>query len=198
MSFLVWSFITANIEGQKHVSSSGHNSIGVQFIEQAWEQLRSITVDREGEYTFLLRPRGENISHRLLCEVQVQDNVKLVTLRSTYKVQNQTLYPIEVTLVDDKGRPVYSLEKIGKLKLQISAFRHSTFLAPGQDYALPIQAVATNRIRIQPDRTFYIPIPNDGMLNFAFRGLRLSLVFSDTMGGSHFQEKLHRQMPSHR
>jgi vacuolar protein sorting-associated protein 13A/C len=97
----------------QHVSSAGHNSIGIQFPEQAWEQLRSVPVDREGEYTFLLRPRTENVSHRLLCEIQVQDNVKLVTLRSTYRVQNQTLYPIELTLVDDKGRPVYSLEKIG-------------------------------------------------------------------------------------
>ena len=39
--------------------------------------------------------------------------MKLVTLRSTYKVENLTLYPIELTLVDDNGRPVYSLEKIG-------------------------------------------------------------------------------------
>jgi len=70
-------------------------------------------VDREGEFCFALRPRSDGSAHRLLCEVKVQDNVKLVTLRSTYKVENLTLYPIELTLVDDKGRPVYSLEKIG-------------------------------------------------------------------------------------
>lgn len=63
----------------------------------------------------MLRPHTDSIAHRLLCEIKVQDNVKLVTLRSTYKVQNQTLYPIELMLVDDKGRPVRSLEKIGDL-----------------------------------------------------------------------------------
>lgn len=104
---------------------------------KTWEQVRSIPVEREGEYVFPLRPRTEKYSHRLLCEVKVIDNVKIVTLRSTYKVENQTLYPIEITLVDEAGRPVYSLEKV----------------APGQDFSLPIESVTQNRIRIQPDRT---------------------------------------------
>ncbi|KAF9652010.1 vacuolar protein sorting-associated protein 13 [Thelephora ganbajun] len=123
---------------REHVTSAGNYSISVQFIEQSWEQLRSVPVDREGEFCFALRPRSDNSPHRLLCEVKVQDNVKLVTLRSAYKIENLTLYPIELTLVDDKGRPVYSLEKI----------------APGQDYALPIEAVGHNRVRIQPDQGF--------------------------------------------
>lgn len=79
-----------------------------------WEELRGVPVDREGEFTFSLRPRSEKHSNRLLCEVKVQDNVKVVTIRSTYKIENQTLYPLELTLVDDSGHPVYSLEKIGK------------------------------------------------------------------------------------
>ena len=70
-------------------------------------------MDREGEFCFALRSRSDGPIHRLLCEVKVQDNVKLVTLHYTYKVENPTLYPIELTLVDDDGRPVYSLEKIG-------------------------------------------------------------------------------------
>ena len=42
-------------------------------------------------------------------------------------------------LVDDTGRPVYSLEKI----------------APGQDYAVPIEAVMQCKVRIQPDRKHF-------------------------------------------
>ncbi|CAL1695807.1 unnamed protein product [Somion occarium] len=123
---------------REHVSSTGHNSIGLRFIGKHWDQLRSIPVDRAGEYAFSLRPRTEKYTHRLLCEVKVQDNVKIVTLRSTYKVENNTLYPLEVTLVDESGQPVQPLEKI----------------APGQDYALPVEAVSQNRIRIQPDQGF--------------------------------------------
>lgn len=70
-------------------------------------------MDREGEYTFSLRPRSEKYAHRVLCEVTVQDNVKVVTIRSTYKVENQTLYPLEVMLVNEAGQPTHSLEKIG-------------------------------------------------------------------------------------
>ncbi|KAG6842210.1 hypothetical protein C0991_000180 [Blastosporella zonata] len=122
---------------REHVSSSGQHSISLQFVGKSWEQLQSIPVDREGEFVFSLRPRTKH-SSRLLCEVKVVDNVKVVTIRSTYKIENQTLYPLELTVVDDMGHPVYSLEKI----------------APGQDYALPIEAVMQNKIRIQPDQGF--------------------------------------------
>ncbi|KAJ7071032.1 vacuolar protein sorting-associated protein 13 [Mycena amicta] len=122
---------------REHVSSSQHN-VGIQIDGKPWDQLRSIPVDREGEYIFTLRSRTEKHSHRLLVEVKVLDTVKVVTLRSTYKVENLTLYPIELTLVDDSGHPVQSLEKI----------------APGEHYSLPIEAVTLNKIRIQPDQGF--------------------------------------------
>jgi vacuolar protein sorting-associated protein 13A/C len=55
----------------------------------------------------------DDILHRLLCEVIVQDNVKVVTLRSTYKVENECMYPLEVILVDEQNKPIYALQKIG-------------------------------------------------------------------------------------
>ncbi|KAJ6604648.1 vacuolar protein sorting-associated protein 13 [Mycena vulgaris] len=123
---------------REHVPSSGQHSVGLQFDGKPWEQLRSIPVDREGEFVFTLRPRTEKYPHRLLCEVKVVDTVKVVTLRSTYKIENLTLYPVEVTLVDDTGHPVQSLEKV----------------APGEHYSLPIEAVTLNKVRIQPDQGF--------------------------------------------
>jgi vacuolar protein sorting-associated protein 13A/C len=137
----------------QHVTSSGNHTVSIDFVGQNWEQLRSVPVDREGEFCFALRPRSDRSVHRLLCEVKVQDNVKLVTLRSTYQVENLTLYPIELTLVDDKGRPVYSLEKIGAYCFLWLHWRNADGVtAPGQDYPLPIEGVGHNRIRIQPDR----------------------------------------------
>ena len=95
-------------------------------------------VDREGEFVFSLRPRTDRFPNRVLCEVKVVDNVKVVTIRSTYKIENRTLYPLEIALVNASGHPAYPLEKI----------------APGEDYALPIEAVMQTRVRIQPDREF--------------------------------------------
>ncbi|KAK7058962.1 Vacuolar protein sorting-associated protein 13 [Paramarasmius palmivorus] len=123
---------------REHVATSGHHNINLQCVGKSWEQINGIPVDKEGEFVFPLRPRTEKHSNRLLCEVKVVDNVKVVTIRSTYKVENLTLYPLEITLVDEHGHPVYSMEK----------------LAPGRDYSLPIEAVSQNRIRIQPDQGF--------------------------------------------
>ncbi|KAG9314367.1 hypothetical protein JVU11DRAFT_5161 [Chiua virens] len=123
---------------REHGSASEQHNIGVQIVGKPWDALRGIPVNKEGEFTFSLRPRMEKYTDRLLCAVTVEDNVKIVTLRSTYLVENLTFYPLEVMLVDHTGHPVYSLEKI----------------APGQDYALPIEAVTQNRIKLQPDQGF--------------------------------------------
>lgn len=97
----------------QHVSSSGRNSIGIRFDNKPWEQLRSVPVDNEGEFIYSLRPRTSRGSNKLMCEIVIKDNVKTVTLRSTYKIENQTFYPLEVTLVDNTGHPVSSVDKIG-------------------------------------------------------------------------------------
>ncbi|KLO14457.1 hypothetical protein SCHPADRAFT_996578 [Schizopora paradoxa] len=123
---------------RESVSSSGYNAIGIQFDGKPWEQLRSVPVDKEGQYTYSLRPKTDKITNKLMCEISIKDNVKIVTLRSTYKVENQTLYPLELTLVDNSGHPVYPVEKI----------------APGNNYAIPIEAVTQTRLRIQPDQGF--------------------------------------------
>src|SRR6266404_8401328 len=81
----------------KH-TPSGDSSITIQFVDQAWEKLSGVPVDREGEYTFALRPRTEKCYNRLLCEVKVEASTKIVTLRSTYRVHNRTLYPVEIAV----------------------------------------------------------------------------------------------------
>ncbi|KAH7883589.1 vacuolar protein sorting-associated protein 13 [Phlebopus sp. FC_14] len=123
---------------REHVATSEQHAIGIQIVGKFWEALRGIPVDREGEFTFSLRPKTDKYIDRLLCVVTVEKNVKIVTLRSTYLVENQTFYPLELMLVDHTGHPVYALEKI----------------SPGQDYALPIEAVNQHRIRLQPDQGF--------------------------------------------
>lgn len=123
-------------------------------------------VDREGEFVFSLRPRLQKYPDRLLCEVKVVDNTKIVTIRSTYKVENLTLYPLELMLVDDSGHPVYSLEKI----------------VPGQEFSLPIEAVTKHRIRIQPDRESYRMLTEGDYLIKYPRGIWIQMVSSNTLG----------------
>jgi len=129
----------------KNVSSDQHN-IGIQFVEKPWEPLRAIPVDREGEFVYTLRPRSDKFPRRLLCEITVVDNTKIITIRSTYKIENLTLYPLELMLVNDAGQPIHPLHKI----------------IPGNDFSVPIEAVTKSRIVIQPDRKYTIGPVFDG------------------------------------
>ena len=166
----------------KHVSSSQH-VIGIQFLEKSWEQLRAIPVDREGEFVYTLRPRTHKYPDRLLCEVTVVDNTKVITIRSTFKIENLTLYPLELMLIDDTGQPIYPLQKV----------------VPGNDFHVPIDVVTTSKIRIQPDRTYkYQPDFRTIQLILFCRRLWLQMVSPYSMGGPRVKEELHVQMSSSR
>ncbi|KAG8880371.1 hypothetical protein FRB97_000908 [Tulasnella sp. 331] len=119
-------------------ASSRSNTLALQFQGKSWEPVRNIPVDREGEFVYALRPRTQKVADRLLCEVTVKDNVKIVTLRSTYKIENLTLYPVDVILVDARGKPSYALQK----------------LAPGGNYCIPIDAILQNDLQVRPDPGF--------------------------------------------
>ena len=93
--------------------TTGRSCIGIQFPGKEWEQLRSVNVDAVGEFTYILKPKREKFHDRLLCEVVIEGNVKVVTLRSTFKVVNTTMYPLEIMLVDPSGRPTYPVQKLG-------------------------------------------------------------------------------------
>jgi vacuolar protein sorting-associated protein 13A/C len=81
-----------------------------------------------------------------------------VTFRSIYGVENLSLYPLELTLVNEVGQPVCSPEKLGKMLSLLSQLSHAYVIriAPGQHYSLPIDMVTQSRVRIQPDRTAVI------------------------------------------
>lgn len=96
------------------VSSGRSNAVAVQVQGKPWKAIRNIPVDREGDFIYDLRSRAQKVADRLLIEVTVKDNVKIVTLRSTYKLENQTLYPIDVVLVDSQGKPSHPLQKLGE------------------------------------------------------------------------------------
>ncbi|CAE6488407.1 unnamed protein product [Rhizoctonia solani] len=123
---------------REHVSTTRAHLIGIQLQGKSWEPVKGIPVDREGEFVYGLRPVLDKVMDRLLCEITVRDNVKIITLRSTYNVENLTSYTMELVLVDASNKPAYSVHKI----------------EPGGQYSLPIEAVTKNRIKIRPDAGF--------------------------------------------
>ncbi|RUS21382.1 hypothetical protein BC937DRAFT_92871, partial [Endogone sp. FLAS-F59071] len=114
------------------------NMLGLQIDGPGWESLKDIPVDREGATIYILRPKVKNVSHRLVVDVKLQDNVKVVTFRSSMVVENRTLLPVDVVMVDQQGNTASPISKI----------------APGEDFAVPIEMAYHNLIRVRPDAGF--------------------------------------------
>ncbi|WVQ62160.1 uncharacterized protein L199_000298 [Kwoniella botswanensis] len=129
-------------EDRKHtrdnVSAVRHNSLGIQLQDTPWEALRGISVDREGDHILTLRPRLDKVSHQITCEIKLENNIKVITFRSTLNVDNQTSLPIEMIVVDSHG------------KASSGAMR----IDPGESCPLPLEAAFEKRFRLRPLRGF--------------------------------------------
>lgn len=113
-----------------------HNAVGISIEGTAWERIKHISVEREGELVYRLKPKVDKVTHRMLCEIKLVNNVKIVTFRSTFKVENLTFVGSELVIVDADGKkasPIYALP-------------------PGGECSVPIEAAYHQRIRIRPQR----------------------------------------------
>lgn len=109
-----------------------HNSVGLALRDTPWERLKHISVEREGELVYRLKPKLEKVSHRLLCEIKLVNNVKVITFRSTFKVENLTLVSTEMIIVDGTGKkvsPTYKLREQFSFPTRISSERSLQHLA---------------------------------------------------------------------
>ncbi|RKP11114.1 hypothetical protein THASP1DRAFT_27093 [Thamnocephalis sphaerospora] len=112
--------------------------IGVKFDDGTWENVSDVPVDAEGTAVYTLSPSVAGIPHRLVCEVVLKNDVKVVTFRSTLIVENTTTTPLEVTMTDICGKVLEQTYQIGMCP------------SPRDYYAVPITAVCDARVRIRP------------------------------------------------
>lgn len=76
--------------------------------------MRGVSVDREGEHVLNLRPRIDKVGYQLMCDIVLENNIKVITIRSTLTVDNQTSLPVEMLVVDAHGKASGSVIKIGE------------------------------------------------------------------------------------
>ena len=132
-----------------------HNSVGILLEDTPWERVKRISVEREGEQVYRLKPRLDKIAHRILCDIKLVNNVKIVTLRSTFKIVNMTLVPSEMVLVDAQGKKASAVFKLRKCfnQCEKSCFcSDKSLAAPGAEFCVPIEASYHQRIKFRPDR----------------------------------------------
>lgn len=77
-----------------------------------WERVRNVSVDREGDQSYTLKPRMKEVLHRVVCDVKLKDNVKIVTFRSAFQVENMTHLPMELVLIDANNKQAAPVCKI--------------------------------------------------------------------------------------
>ncbi|KAI9315667.1 hypothetical protein BX666DRAFT_1957951, partial [Dichotomocladium elegans] len=124
---------------RRETTAVSNNMLCVQLDCALWETLRNISVDTQGEHMFSLRPRIQDVQHRIVFDCKLVNNLKIVTIRSTMTIENNTLLPIDLAILDASGMAIDG--PIVKI-------------APGENYALPIEKAYHNRFCVRPDAGF--------------------------------------------
>jgi len=113
--------------------------VGVRLEGSGFDSVNKIAVNREGEYLYSLRPRKDQILHRLLVEITLgADNVKYITFRSPLLVENKTQIPVELGVFDAQEGHLLKIEKI----------------APGESRPAPVGAAFLKSLLVRPDQGF--------------------------------------------
>ncbi|RDW68381.1 hypothetical protein BP5796_09038 [Coleophoma crateriformis] len=113
--------------------------VGIKLDGSGFDSVNKIGVNREGEYLYSLRPRKDNVLHRLLVDVKLGlDNVKYITFRSPLLVENQTQIPVELGVFDAQEGHLLKIEKI----------------APGESRPAPVGAAFMKSLLVRPDQGF--------------------------------------------
>ncbi|ORX97315.1 hypothetical protein K493DRAFT_336590 [Basidiobolus meristosporus CBS 931.73] len=110
------------------------NRLNIQFEDVPWESIKNIPVDIEGSRMYTLRPKLEYVSHRLVCDVKLQGNTKIVTFRSPLVIENRTPIPMELIVVNYQGDPLSA----------------PAIIPPSEDFPINIKTGYSNAVKIRP------------------------------------------------
>jgi vacuolar protein sorting-associated protein 13A/C len=120
-----------SLREQTHASQ---HKLALQFEGPSWESVKGVSVDRNGQETFILRPVMDGILHRFIVEVKIENKIKVVTVKSTKSIENLSSIELEIGLVPPRGNKVKSVSR----------------LKPGQCYHLDITSAYNDTIFVRP------------------------------------------------
>jgi vacuolar protein sorting-associated protein 13A/C len=134
-----WSFENWEKMRENILAESSQNDVVVHLEASGFDPVKNVCLNREGEFLYSLRPKTNNVLHKLCVEVSLgADNVKYVTLRSPLVVENATQIPVELGIYDAQDGHLLKIEKI----------------APGDSRPAPVGAVYEKRVLVRPDSGF--------------------------------------------
>lgn len=134
-----WRFEDSNAI-RETLTPEGHGGVvGVKLEGSGFDSISRIPVVREGETIYALKPKQENVLHRLLVEVKLgTDNVKYITFRSPLLIENNTQIPVELGVFSPGEGHLLKIEKI----------------LPGDARPAPVGSAYLHSIVVRPDQGF--------------------------------------------
>lgn len=134
-----WRFEDPNTTRETLTAEGATGMVGVKLEGSGFNSIDRIPVNREGETLYNLKPRKDQVQHRLLVEVNLGiDNVKYVTFRSPLLVENNTQIPVELGVFSPEEGHILKIEKI----------------APGEARPAPVGACFMHSLIVRPDQGF--------------------------------------------
>lgn len=164
-----WSFEDWQKMREKLSAETNTNVIGVMLLEgSGFDRITNISVNREGRTLYNLRPKKDQITHRLLIDVELGiDNVKTIIIRSPLLVVNNTQIPIELGVFDNEEGHLLKIEKISPGESRPApvgaAFLKSLLVRPGEGfgYTWSTEAIWWRDLLKRPTRTMTCSGEND-------------------------------------
>ncbi|CAK7273224.1 Vacuolar protein sorting-associated protein 13 [Sporothrix epigloea] len=134
-----WSFEQWEKMRENLIVESQSQNVQVHLESSGFDPVKGIRLSREGQTVFGLRPKSNQVLHRLLVDVKLgEDNVKYVTFRSPLVVENETQLPVEIGVYDAQEGHLLKIENI----------------APGESRPAPVGAVYLKSLVLRPDSGF--------------------------------------------
>ncbi|KAL6852521.1 Vacuolar protein sorting-associated protein 13 [Amphichorda felina] len=134
-----WSFEHWEKMRENLLTESNQNDVSITLEGSGFDPVKNVRINREGEFLYSLRPKADDILHKICVEVNLgSDNVKYVTLRSPLLIENATEIPVELGIYDAQESHLLKIEKI----------------APGDARPAPVGAVYSKRGLVRPDAGF--------------------------------------------
>ena len=134
-----WRFEDA-VSMRENLSPEGNAGlVGIKLEGSGFDSVNRIPVIREGETLYNLKPRKDNVQHRMLVDVKLgADNVKYITFRSPLLVENNTQIPIEVGVFSPDDGTLLKIEQV----------------PPGEGRPAPVGAAFVHSLVVRPDQGF--------------------------------------------
>ncbi|KAG8530899.1 uncharacterized protein KY384_004256 [Bacidia gigantensis] len=125
---------------RENLTPEGNSGIvGIKLEGSGFDSVERISVNREGEILYNLKPRKDKVLHRLLVDVKLGiDNVKYITFRSPLLVENLTQIPVEIGVFSPEEGHLLKIEKI----------------APSESRPAPVGAAFMHSLIVRPDPGF--------------------------------------------